>query len=226
MDVCINSRVYVPAAGGGDVAFDAGDSSGVGTRVVSATSMAYTGITVGSGTNRALVFAIYFDANVSSVSAVWDSVGANQTMELIGSKKENTWNRYLYLFGLVAPASGNKTLSVSWTTTSTARGGAASFTGVNQSGGTASFADFTGADGSSATPAVSIPSASTDLAIAAHGSSDGAASARSHTSVFEGYSGDPPCMMQYADPGSATVDFTWTITSSTWGAAGCNLKAA
>jgi hypothetical protein len=96
----------------------------------------YTGITVGSLADRALVVTLMFDSvSVSGVTATWDSGGSNQPMELIASLPG-----YLYIFCLVNPTPGNKTLNFLWFggTTGVAVD-AISFIGVDQTGGATSF---------------------------------------------------------------------------------------
>jgi hypothetical protein len=86
-----------------------------GTKLQSATaqtSVNYTGLTVGASlVNSALVLALQFDANVSSITATWDNGASNQTMTRIGTGINIGAGR-AELFGLVAPVSGNKTLRV------------------------------------------------------------------------------------------------------------------
>ena len=204
------------------------NSAGTVTRVVGATSINYTGITVGSGSNRALVLFMTFGANVSgdTFTATWDSGGTNQTMTLIGKGQENTWSRWSYAWGLIAPTSGNLTLAVSWTTSSDARACAADVTEADQTGGVTTFRNFTTANGNTATPTVSITSASGNIPMACCVNSDGAVTARSNTTIGEGTSGDPPLWSQYDAAASGTTVFTWSMTSNTWGAIGFDIVAA
>lgn len=144
------SRGALDAAGGGGggtVSVDA-----VGTKLYQSTntSASYTGITVGSGSNRALVVTLSWDQAFpsvapSSVTAVWDSGGTNQSMTSIINQTTAGTAPQVTLFGLVAPTSGNKTLLVSWTTSAPVWVDAISFTGVNQTGGATSFPNSTGA---------------------------------------------------------------------------------
>jgi hypothetical protein len=104
----------------------------------------YTGHTVGAGSNAALIVVIFQDNTsgaLSSLTANWDSTGTNQSMTLIGSGNAN---QTFYVFGLVAPTQGNKTLSINTSSGSAAYWiVVASFFGVNQTGGTTSFPNLT-----------------------------------------------------------------------------------
>lgn len=203
------------------------NNTGTVSRVISATSLSYTGLTVGSGSNRALIGNLNADAAITSVTMTWDSGGTNQSMASIGSNKENTWNRWSFANGLVAPTSGNKTCSVSWTTSSTVRFAMSDYTGVDQTGGTTSFAGVTGNNGSSNTASVNVTSTSSDLALAMAINSSGSAATESHTQLQEATSGDPPIYTQYTTAGGSPVAFTWTFSgSTTWGALGFNIVAS
>lgn len=124
------------------------------TTVTSPDVTASLSVTVGSGPNRALVVQlITWGGTISGLSLTWDSVGANQAMTLIGSSTDQFNDSQNFLYGLVAPASGTKTLTASWTTPSVAILAAASFTGVSQAGDTTSFAHFNGTTGTDASVA-------------------------------------------------------------------------
>jgi len=110
---------------------------------VGATSGTLTSMTVGSGSNRFLVAGAIFFTAISGLTAVWDAVGANQAMTLIGSVTSGTVTTYL--FGLANPVSGNKNVTFSWTTSNANRGFFAhSWNGVNQSTPTYNFNTSTG----------------------------------------------------------------------------------
>ena len=88
------------------IVFDAaagGNNGGVGG------SYDFTGLTVGSGSNRALVVGVTADSTANQVSGVvWDPSGANQSFTRIGSEELGV-SRFVSLWYLSAPASGNKT---------------------------------------------------------------------------------------------------------------------
>ncbi len=121
-----------PPTVGGAVALSA-----VGTKTYTGSAgitVGYTGVTVNSG-DTTLVGWITFDlssgvGSSSAVTAVWDVAGANQSMTLgingtdVGSLGAATW-----IFCLQSPASGNKTLTFSWTGSAPTFTDAVSFTG-------------------------------------------------------------------------------------------------
>lgn len=96
------------------------------------TSFNYSGITVGSGPNRALFAFVYHGAgaNPSAITATWDSGGTNQAMTLIGQAPAT--GARIRMYALLNPTPGNKTLAVAWTTVDTIAVCAVSFYGVLQ----------------------------------------------------------------------------------------------
>jgi hypothetical protein len=102
--------------------------------------------TVGAGSNRALVVALCTESVTGSAPTAptcrWDSTGTNQSMTLITTMSDNrdTHDCKIFLFGLVAPTSGLKTLDISGCNANTDFVFAyISFTGVDQTGGTTTF---------------------------------------------------------------------------------------
>lgn len=70
--------------------------------------------TVGSNSNRVLIGVVSFHSNAAAqgtVTMTWDGVSMTQ----IGSIAETAGQNIVYVFGLIAPATGNKTLSCGWT---------------------------------------------------------------------------------------------------------------
>jgi hypothetical protein len=96
------------------VAFDA---VGTDTRADSATTNDNSTLTVGSGSNRALiVFVTHNNVAITAETVVWDPAGANQALTLIGTQLEAIDNTRVSIYGLVNPTSGNKVIRTSWTT--------------------------------------------------------------------------------------------------------------
>lgn len=159
-----------PAVSGGTVSFD---SFGTGNGGYIASAGTYTGQTVGSGSNRALVALLQFDqitgGNPTSVTCNWDTAGTNQSMTQILAYAPASVLAPLYIFGLVAPTSGNKTISCSWSTdTNKAFIETISFTGVNQTGGSTSFPNTGSTNNTSNTASVTVTSNASDKAVAAY----------------------------------------------------------
>jgi hypothetical protein len=132
------------------VAFDA--ISSADTEVTNGTALTHNNMTVGSGSNRALIAVLCFNAAVSDplTTCTWNGVALTK----IGSVSNGLGAR-VDLYGLIAPASGNHTLQVNWSTSTDAYVGCASFTGVDQTGGATSFAHYNQA-GNNSTTALSV----------------------------------------------------------------------
>src|SRR5882672_4522275 len=95
------------------VAFDA---VGTDTSGNSATTNDNSTLTVGSGSNRALiVFVTHNNVAITAETVRWDPAGANQLMTLIGTQLEAIDNTRVSIYGLVNPASGNKIIRTAWT---------------------------------------------------------------------------------------------------------------
>lgn len=126
------------------VAFDA--KTATVTSVNGVATLTVSNLTVGSGSNRALIVQLWFSNLIvpAGLTVTWDSGGTNQAMSAIAGTTTGT-NAVLsgasVLYGLVAPTSGNKNLVVSWTGNLEAHATAVSFTGVDQTGGATSFAN-------------------------------------------------------------------------------------
>ena len=137
----------------------------IGTKLFVAapvTSASYTGITVGTGSKRALVVSLNFGYGTgippSAVSVHWDSTGTNQAMTQIVSGSDTSIDAEVQLWGLVAPTSGNKTLSVSWTGNAEVFVVAISFVNVNQTGGSTTFPNSSASTVNTANPSITITS--------------------------------------------------------------------
>lgn len=147
------------------------DVAGTGLQfgaTLGSTGVSYTGITVGSGANRALTLGLFFD-NATDVSpvAVWDSGASNQTMGSITSLT-CVGGRFIYLIGLVAPTSGNKTLKITWTGTISGYANAIAWTGANQTGGTTTFNNPQTASSGAVSPiAITTTGTASDASVAA-----------------------------------------------------------
>ena len=159
------------------VALDA--KLGFGSSHNALTTFTDTAFTVGSGSNRVLVVALSVEVSSGSPpttpTANWDSTGTNQSMSLIHTQSDsNDPNISSYLFGLVAPTSGNKTLSIAaLTSTSDSLIAYISFTGADQTGGTTTFKNATGSI-ASATSITETPTANSgDAVVAVFGGNDG-----------------------------------------------------
>jgi hypothetical protein len=152
------------------VALDARDATG--TQYAAATTHSYTGLTVGSGGHRALVCSVGADLNsgLDPVTVVWDSGGTNQSMTPFLAELGNGASSIkIILYGLVAPTSGNKTLSVTFNSAASSYISCISFTNVSQTGGTTTFANAQTIDSSGTSPVAltTTGTAAVDASVAA-----------------------------------------------------------
>jgi hypothetical protein len=174
--------------------------------------------TVGSNSNRVLIGYIAFRGITSSaVAMTWNSV----SMTLIGSSSNTAGGQYdVYFFGLIAPATGNQTLSGSWTGgSSVVAMGAVSVYDADQSTGWQNF----GSDSGTGSPASSVvTSANGNMAIAAHVNDNGASTAIANgTSAWSEGALDGNYAMGYQVSSGSSTTVGWTFTGAVgWG----NLK--
>lgn len=213
------------------VAFDAvatADSHTTGTTVVTLSNAL---LTVGSGSNRALIAVVTWESTSAptAISAKWDTAGANQTMTQIGSTISNG-NFRTALFGLLAPASGNKNFTLSWTNTASCYLSLIAFTGVDQTSIAVAFPHFNSATGTSVGPAtVNITSAPGNYTVAEFVSSPaGDLTTLNQTTLYAPDITDPNMSgaANYA-VGAASNTHSCTISASAvWGVCGCDVLAS
>jgi hypothetical protein len=195
------------------------------------TSFNYTNITVGSSSNRALIFILGTSggaAAATSPAATWDNGGSNQAMTLLTNVAATSDGNHgvVWLFGLRNPTSGAKTLAVSWTTASTYAACARSYNGVDQSSDANAFKNRTtnaAATGTSAS--LTVTSAVGDFAVNGFLTS-GAAGSGNQTQIFLDTNPTDDVGGQEVT-GAASISFTWGIgASSPWAMVGCDIAAA
>jgi hypothetical protein len=150
------------------VAFDAtltADVNGSGVLTIQSTTL-----TVGSGSNRALICLLNTGITAGATVAMhvtWNSTGASpQAMSLIGTATSTDNTNVSRLVGLVNPASGNLTLLATWNGADGADMDAASFTGVDQTGGATSFPHFASNHAATTNPNVTITTAANNMVVA------------------------------------------------------------
>lgn len=117
-----------------------------------------TPITVGSGSNRALV--VYVGQRtgaLGTISVTWNGT----SMSSLGTDAANG-----QIFGLVNPASGANNLVVTFSGGGTVSIGALSVTGADQTGGSTTFHGFTTVSGAMDPTAVTVSSANGEIAFA------------------------------------------------------------
>src|SRR6266704_1597828 len=141
------------------VAFDASGHIDTGA-TTTATTLSGTPITVGSGSNRALAVFLAFGQSSSlptGITVTWDAGGSNQAMTAVtGASVLGTGLDTGIWYALVNPVSGAKTCTASWTGGRACIMSAISVTGVDQTGGTTSFAHGTSVSNSTLASTASI----------------------------------------------------------------------
>lgn len=188
------------------------------------TSQSISTFTVGAGANRALVVALTWQQAATAQAVHWDTAGTNQALTLIGTAVISTTLR-VSLYGLIAPTSGNKILTATWTGSSDVAMAPISFTGVNQTGGTTSFANFNSVSSTTGVPSLTVTSAVGNWVVGATVNSTGSYNAVGNTQWYlDNTPNNFSAAGNYAT-GAATVTLTAT-PSLTYAYVGVNVVAA
>lgn len=207
------------------VVFDANATASCTSNAVSTKDCAT--LTVGAGTNRALVCQISWSGTNGGVSLFnWDQLGTPQALTAI-TNATATNTVVSQLWGLVNPTSGAKTLRVTWTTARDVVINCLAYTGVDQTGGVTTFPHGAGATGTGVTPSVTVSSATNNAIVATHASTTGNYTAVSSTQTF--INNTPANMSTGGNraAGQASLAMTGTTdTSGSWASAGTDVLAA
>lgn len=164
--VCLLFLAAVSSRAQAQIAFDA--SSSANTGAVDQTSLTWSH-TVGAGSNRILVVGVSIrnSAGQTVSSVTYAGVG----LTFIGAQSNGT-NSRIEMWRLLAPATGTNSIVVTMSAGAHFVGGAASFTGVDQ---TTPLGTFVSATGNTSTPTVNASSATGEVVIdtlAMRGSAD------------------------------------------------------
>jgi len=192
-------------------------------------------LTIGTGSNRALLVVVCHAGHLSGgETVVWDPSGANQSLTLIGTQAAPSGAPFplVSLYGLVNPVSGNKVVRTSWTGADSYYVCPISFTGVDQTGGATSFAHFTRNSGNTNshgdTVGVTVYSAVGNMVVACHVNNSWTVSDQNNTTLFLDF-GNPEITgaANYAD-GAETVAMTVVLDADNmnWAACGVDIVAA
>lgn len=195
----------------------------------SATTITNANLTVGSGSNRALVALLAFGAVTlpTGITVTWDSGGTNQAMTQITNATAASSAGSTVLFGLLNPTSGTKTLSASWTGASEVTLASVSFTLVDQTSIAVAFPHGNGATGSSTTPSVTITSATGNMTVASFQTNLGNINSTNGNNIFIDNNGTICDSAGNYITGAASVNLTASISlSGTWIAAGTDILAS
>jgi hypothetical protein len=201
------------------------------------TTMTLSGLTVGTGSNRALAVLLSCGSQGTALPAgltlTWDSGGTNQALTQVPNTfvADGGLTAVAAVYGLLAPTPGNKNLVISWTGANEMHALAASFAGVDQTSIAVAFPNGAvhSVSGAGASPCtVTINSATGDMTIATHAQNFSAFGTISGTTLgVDNPTGPNISVASNLDNGASTVTMTAAFTGT--GAnmsVGCDVKAA
>jgi|SRR5882672_185551 len=198
------------------------------TRVTNATTLTHNLLTIGVGANRAVVFTLFFGnwsgSAPAGVSVTWDSGGTNQVCSLIRSINSTSGKGIAQVWGLVAPTSGNLTLSVAWTNASDAQVAGVSYSGADQ---TSPFDQSTTNTGNSSQSSITVTTSIIDAVVAAHiiVSTIQSVSLTNFTTVYNDSSNANFSTTANHEEGNIPATMTATFTGADfWAVAATNVK--
>jgi hypothetical protein len=168
----------IGATGGGGGGVVSLNAAGTKLYQASGTSLSYTGLTIAAGTNIALVVEVLWDSSSTfgtGMSMTWNGVA----LGFIGTNYDTAGGNRHELWGLVNPATGNRTLAMSWTGSVPVFVSTVAFNNVDQTGGTFTFENMDFSVASSLT----LGSNTTDMLVSTVSGSAGMA-AGSLTPIF------------------------------------------
>lgn len=190
----------------------------------SGTSHANSNLTVAAGSNTVLVAILLTSADPGTISA---ATWAALTLTLIGSAAASSGRR-VYLYGCVAPTTGNQSLAFTTTNTVDSLLYGVAFDGANQTGGSTTFANFNSATGTSANPSVAITTANGNATVDAAGSAV-AGWDTATTNVTKLFAKNGATSVDggaaYALNTGSSQTHTWTTGSAAWVSAGVAIVA-
>lgn len=211
------------------VVFDANATAD--TTANGVTSITASNLTVGSGSNRALIVQLGLSLHgTASRTVTWDFGGSAQPCALVtGASADSTGtNARGELWSLVNPVSGAKTLKAAWTGASDVCINGVSWTGVDQTGGATSFPHGTSAASAvNNTPGVTVTSATGNATMEQSVNDFGAMSGQSQTSTYLDNAPNLIGAEGQRAAGAASVSFGSVVsgTPGTWVAVGCDIVA-
>lgn len=202
----------------------------------SSTSSSQTNLTIAAGSQTALVLLLDLTAGNTTIPTSLACTWGGTTVPLIGSHFDNSSGitHGDAIFGLVAPATGNLTASCTWTNGASWYLTAIAFNGVNQAGGTTSFANFnTGilTPGTSTTPSVTVTSNGAQDIVVGIGQAFGGPSFTSvqgtSTEIFDSTAGNQNAWAQYIAGVSPNVALGANLnTAGSWTISAINVVSA
>lgn len=199
------------------------------------TTLTVSNLTVGSGSNRALLAMASFEQSAvpAGLTAVWDSGGTNQSMTPVPNTNTGTnggLSSSAVFFGLLAPTSGNKSLVISWTGALGAHAVAMSFTGVNQTSVAVAFPNgaFTANNTSTASPISKVITSAIGNIVAAYAIEQSSPwGAINGTTIASSAAGPNDAVAANYNTGAATVTPSFAFTGpGVWAIIATDILAA
>jgi len=210
------------------VVFDAQSSADTtGAAAVSFSNS--TNLTIGTGTNRALIVLIAWSSTApTGISITWDGVALSAVS---GASSVNGTAGNTKIYGLVNPNSGTKTLAGSWTGSRDFYVAGIAYTGVEQSSEANAFTSGNFANGGSASASIGMDPAFGDTAlgnanVAIMGAAANFSSVTEGIQVFlDNTQTAKGCGARIAGSNSI-IHLTASLTSANWTVSACQIVQA
>lgn len=200
------------------VAFDA--QIGTATDTTN-TSFSNTTLTIGAISNAVLLVFLSWTSNPGTVTVTWNGVACT----LIGSQTTSD-GAVSQMYGLINPATGNKTLAVTSTNSVELIMTAGSFSGADQGAVSTTFAHVTSAALSTANPSTVVTSAVGNFTAAMMTTKSGVPSGNKTSFTNFPFSGAGAINADdQRTTGAATVTYAWTHGATAWATMACDIAA-
>lgn len=187
----------------------------------SGTLLSDTSLTVGTGSNRALLVLISRSGNDPTLTCTWGGTTLTQVASSV-----NGFDEITEIWGLLNPASGAQVLAITWLNNQAACASGISFTGVEPSSLAAALTGVQNNTGATGPATCTIPSAVGDIVVACQASLF-CTLTEDHISIynFHSLSGTGLSANRAAGAASVTLAATQSV-AQTWAASGINVHAA
>lgn len=218
----IGEGVWRTPVSGGVVQVDQAASAAV--LCASGTSCNFANQTItGALSNSALVVVITQSTttNLTGMTVTWDSGGTNQSMTQVCQSAGV--NDGVWIFGLLNPTSGNKTLALSWTNTGQPFVDSISLKGVNQTNIATAFQHSVSNSGAATSATVTVTSQANDLVVNDWSSQGNFSGVYSGTEIYHSNAGVNWDAASSYDLGAGTVNASATTTNATFRACGIDV---
>ncbi len=179
-----------------------------------------TSLTIAAGSDRYLLAVVVVrDTAMPGIAMTWNGVAVT----LLNSQKQDTWDEWVYIFGLSAPDTGNQTAVLSWTGGGTFRYASRLLCLNNVSGVSGTLINNSGA---SADPTQNIATAPGDATLTAwtHSGTTTAGSwpGAGYTSLMQD-AGHGSIKYTLSTSSNDAHQFAYDEASANWGVAGIRL---